>query len=339
MTNPLISKMPGFLSDEDIKRYIAEDEICIFPYDENNLTQVGYNLTATEFIFSINQGLLVDIENENNQKFCYINPNDTVLILTREAIYVSNKIAGTFHSKVKIVSQGFGHISTTLDPKWQGPLLISLNNPTQKKIKFTISKFNHDLERTENKDNNLKIKHCSFVTLILYRIVSPSIKMHDNPSCRFELLEDIMDNYKLSLWDKLWNKIFFINKNRMILKELICKISKVNFKDLSETDGIDKIDIEAFKKKYRNFMEMINHTTNSAHSANKRILNREFGKKLFLVAIPLLVLVSLSVYAYFLLFGTPTPEDSVGNKILVLTMFCILVGPWLSECIKWVTKK
>lgn len=129
--------LPGFLSDEDIIQILDKD-IVICGYDEENLTDIGYNLTPTEFIFSINRGLLVKIYNDNNQKYCYIEPNDTVLIITREAVWVSENISGTFHSKVKIVSKGFGHISTTLDAHWEGPLLISLNNPTKKRLKFVL---------------------------------------------------------------------------------------------------------------------------------------------------------------------------------------------------------
>jgi hypothetical protein len=100
----------------------------------------------------------------------YVEPNDTVLILTQEEVWVSEQIAGTFHSKVGIVSSGFGHISTTLDPNWEGPLLISLNNPTRKRLKLIIGK-----EEAEATNYN------SFVTLIQKScfLMNPSHWNHD----------------------------------------------------------------------------------------------------------------------------------------------------------------
>nr|WP_251499304.1 hypothetical protein [Otoolea muris] len=47
-------------------------------------------------------------------------------------------MAGTFHAKVSRVCQGLGHISTTLDPAWKGQMIISINNPTAKAIRFDL---------------------------------------------------------------------------------------------------------------------------------------------------------------------------------------------------------
>lgn len=46
----------GFLSDNDI-RGILDKDIVICNYLEANLTDISYNLTPTEFIFSINRGI------------------------------------------------------------------------------------------------------------------------------------------------------------------------------------------------------------------------------------------------------------------------------------------
>ena len=89
---------------------------------------------------------------------------------------------GTFHSKVKIVSNGFGHISTTLDPDWKGPLLIALNNPSSRRIKLVIS------------SNG---KPVPFVTLMFYYFPHSAEKKHDNPANRIDILNDYAANPKI----------------------------------------------------------------------------------------------------------------------------------------------
>lgn len=66
---------------------------------------------------------------------------------------------GTIHSRVSLVSQGFGHISTTVDPTWKGPLLIALNNPSSEKKRLILE----DAGKTQ-----------AFATLILYHLNSTS---------------------------------------------------------------------------------------------------------------------------------------------------------------------
>ena len=46
----------GFLSDEDIKEILGKD-IVICNYSDVNLTDIGYNLKPTEFIFSVSKGV------------------------------------------------------------------------------------------------------------------------------------------------------------------------------------------------------------------------------------------------------------------------------------------
>jgi len=281
--------LPGFLSDQDIKNYIKNGKIVICPYEEEeNITPLGYNLTPTEFIFSINNRLLVHIYNDNNEQYCYVDPHDTVLILTREAVYVSNDIAGTFHSKVGIVTQGFGHISTTLDPCWQGPLLISLNNPTNKKLKFVIARIEELKETKELKESNkptgtiinhdkFSFKYCSFVTLIFYRLVSESEKKHDNPSCRLDLLNDVVIEPKLSLWNKLlYGKKYKTHYSE--LKKFIRNIGEIDFIRLGIAEEEHKINVEEFKKKYEKFRETINFYTDAAHVVNKKIIDIKKSK-------------------------------------------------------------
>ena len=242
----------GLLSDVDIQKFIDKRKISITPFNESNLTPVGYNLTFTKFIYSVNKDLLIKIEKDEKtrENYCFIPQNDTVLILTNEAVWVSEEIAGTFHSKVGIVSKGFGHIGTTLDPKWEDPLLISLNNPTKNRIKLIISSEEMGVQ-----------KYKSFVTLILYKMLSPSKGVHDNLPSRIDILKD-----KMASLTKKSN-----------YKELVGIIEKIlNFESIRV--GISKysaterpLKINEFEQKYSNFSASLNENISDAQKISGKI--------------------------------------------------------------------
>lgn len=196
------------LSREDIKIRIIQGEIQIYPFEKKNLTGIGYNLSTTDFAFSINKGILLTIHSkttpEGVKHYVSIPPNDTVLFFSKEYIGVNNKIAGTFHSKVGRVCQGLGHISTTLDPTWHGQLIISVNNPTSTNIQFDLDEnsgnvltlllheFNTSVSGTNIHDNNSG--RCD---LLLERFIEPSNKKYGYK--HLELKEYIVNEFANSL--------------------------------------------------------------------------------------------------------------------------------------------
>ncbi|WP_053361366.1 hypothetical protein [Bacillus sp. FJAT-27251] len=213
------------LSDVDIKKLLNK-EVVVHPYKEENLTPLGYNLTPSDFVFSLSTEELINQEDG----YYSIKPHDTVLVLTEESIWVSKRIAGTFHSKVGVVSSGFGHISTTLDPNWSGPLLISLNNPTKMTLKLAKNK--------------------TFITLIFYPLNTISQKDHDNNPSRTDILRLISDDMlrkDLSEKGKMFiSKAHEIFTNENINKEFTAKVNEINQKSINP---ILKA-IKASRKKY-----------------------------------------------------------------------------------------
>lgn len=152
----------SYFSDIDIKKALNKD-IVIEPFDPESLTPIGYDFRIGDYVFSLENGLL-DLVNG-----CYeLPPKNTIQILTKEALWVSSRVAGTFHSKVSLVSRGLSHISTTLDPQWYGPLLITLRNNTDKVIKMKPGD--------------------SFVTLLFARVRTPTKSPHNKPSHREDIL-------------------------------------------------------------------------------------------------------------------------------------------------------
>lgn len=165
------------LSRNDIEQALANGHLKIFPFDSKKLTGIGYNLSTTDFAFSINQGILLTLHEKTTEngimRYVIIPPNDTALFFSQEYIEVDNTIAGTFHSKVSCVSEGLGHISTTLDPTWKGQLLLSVNNPTSRSIVFNLEKSGGNI-----------------VTMLLHKLDSEvtGSNIHDNNKGRCELL-------------------------------------------------------------------------------------------------------------------------------------------------------
>ena len=201
----------GMLSNNDILNAMKDKEIIITdlkrfdPYSfyaqssgvgsDLRLTPAGFNFSFTRFIVSLKSSSLYPIylreKLDRNELFFTIMGGDTALTLTYESIWVSRYIAGTFHAKVKNVSCGLGSISTTLDPGWQGQLLIAINNPNSFPIDVVIGSIEKDKEI--NIDN---ISFNSFITLCLYRLQSPSDINSDNDNARLQLLSKALEGTK-----------------------------------------------------------------------------------------------------------------------------------------------
>ena len=208
----------GVLLDKGFEKAVFDREIFIYPMLQECVTPIGYNFCPSEIIISTRTGLPIDIYNKNGKKYAVVAPHDTVLVSTREYVAVSQNIMGTFQSKVKIVSGGFGHISTTLDPGWRGPLLIALNNPTSRKLQLVLS-------------NNEKPE--PFVTLIFHRSYANAEKKHDNPPYRTDILEKYLA--KPRYWKKVILGKTYENYNAMVKKIRdsmdLTQISETTIKD------------------------------------------------------------------------------------------------------------
>lgn len=176
-----MTNFSGPLTDRDIKNAFYTGEIYISPFSEKSLTPVGYNFGASELIISTKTGLPLKVIQDGKKKYVNVAPHDTVLVTTRESLFVGEQIMGTFHSRVRNVSQGFGHISTTLDPMWKGALLIALNNPSGKKKKLILY------------DNNEPV---SFVTLVFYRFKEPAVVRSFRPPNRTDILAEYLQKPK-----------------------------------------------------------------------------------------------------------------------------------------------
>lgn len=175
------------LSNVDVEREILKGNIRISPYDNENVKGSTYNFKASEYAWSINTK--EDLVKDN---IIVIPPNDSALIATKEVIWVSKKICGTYHSKVSIVTQGGGHIGTTLDSEWSGHSLITVHN--------------------HHKKDYLKIPvNETFVSIMFHYLNRKTTFEQDNNSSQSDWLKEYIPQCKdpvmaTAYFDESWKK-------------------------------------------------------------------------------------------------------------------------------------
>lgn len=135
----MIYRQAGQLSKRDI---LANKLIYPQGY-EKNYKAASYDITPTAIAMSTRSGMLetVFVDRKKlyqNEHYIYVHPKDSVLIISNEFIRVPTNIVGYISSRVSNVARGFGHICTTIDPGWNGAVLIALSNPTSKPIRIEV---------------------------------------------------------------------------------------------------------------------------------------------------------------------------------------------------------
>ena len=156
------------ISCNRILKKIGRD-IIIYPFNKKNLKGIGYNLTVGSYAWSVATKNRIPLTKVGDRDAFEVSSGDTALVMTSETVWVSRNIAGTFHSKVDRVSEGFSSISTTLDPEWIGALLIAITNNTSKNIHL--------------------LKNDSFTTLVFHEIDKAPFQLGKNPAGRLDRLQ------------------------------------------------------------------------------------------------------------------------------------------------------
>ncbi len=274
----------GMMSDVDIRKAIADREMCITPFNKNNindkrLTPVGFNFSFSRFVVSLNQRSFLQIHEKNDEMYFFLEQGDTAIALTNESIWVSKNIGGTFHSKVGYVSLGLGHISTTLDPYWQGQLLISINNPSKRKIKVVISRFISG-----------KWIYSTFITLCLYRMGTAASKPSDNKSARLDTLYDII---KHDVKTKKQKQVVDT------VKQMLTFMSEQENVNLSEKESdVEKEDIDHFINCHNAVLSEWDKKYPIIQKLSSRVLLAKKIRRMIPKIIIMIVSVLLTIIAY-----------------------------------------
>lgn len=165
------------LGNKKIKKSLGKD-LFIYPFKESNLKGSSYNLTASKVAYLLsNKKIAVNGKDE-----IVVPPGETVLIQTVESIYTRKNICGTYHSKVSLVTEGFSHISTTLDPGYMGTSLIAITNNTK------------DIKRIKCGD--------SIVTIMFYKVAGCNKEAKDNSPGRDDLIPKEFGGFSQNLSNK-----------------------------------------------------------------------------------------------------------------------------------------
>lgn len=168
------------LSDTDIRNQIEERKnnpdqgIDIIPFEKNCLTPVGYDLRVGIKGFSWKNKCEIDIQKQGKIE---IEAKDTVVIETLESVEISKEVSATIHAMVsKVIKYGLSHISTTIDPGWEGKLLISISNYRDSSVELYFEQ--------------------PFCTVCFYKLESAAKKTGFNPPGRSDLWGELRDKAK-----------------------------------------------------------------------------------------------------------------------------------------------
>ena len=123
------------LSIEDIYRNFGKN-IFIYPIDHLIIKGSSVDLTASKYAWSMKTKKSI-YDSKRNQ--IIIPPDDTAIIFTNEVLYVTNRIAGSYHSKVSFTAEGLSHIGTSLDPELIGPSKIAIHNHNCKEFILDVN--------------------------------------------------------------------------------------------------------------------------------------------------------------------------------------------------------
>jgi deoxycytidine triphosphate deaminase len=118
--------------------------LVVHPCNIDDMTGVGYDLNIGYYI-QINRreskGEIVKCFEAKNDSTGNISlsPDHFVVIVTKEFVYLSCRVAATFHSKSRLAAQGLFLNSTTVDPNWNGRLIFLLYNASNTPVDISLN--------------------------------------------------------------------------------------------------------------------------------------------------------------------------------------------------------
>ena len=268
--------LKGQLGKDDIQSELKNENLKIIPYNEECIRGASYDLTPSAVAMSTKKGMLEKVYREKaylkDKYYIYAHPKDTVLIVSNEYIQIQGNIAGYVSSRVSKVVEGFGHISTTIDPNWAGAVLIAVSNPTNKPLKIYVG---------TGYDPSYRINSLATVT---FHYLNTPVGYNDEPvtiisdvdykGMRLDLLENI--SYKNRWGMRAWANWcvhvkqrrytdYYFEKSKELEKNLTKEIWEDFIKEFSDMDEETPIHngnkSEKAKKRARDFCVVENWFT------------------------------------------------------------------------------
>lgn len=326
-----VKKKTGQLSREDIIKEMRIGSLIIVPATHQNIKAASFDISPSCLIMSARTGNFMRIYSNISrcakghrnpewhcgnchrkghapmhcpeQQYVYIEPRDTVLVLSKEYIQIPANISGNVFSRVSTVSSGLGHISTTIDPLWRGALLIAISNPSSKPIKLML------------RDQTAESIPLATVTLqYLHTPVNPKIIHSNHLPARVDLLEKYL--YDVSETKNRWVFLkkaiyrFFHAKDYNLTVRLIDRLK--NMKDIKPDEWeekVEELEQEIYAQKIR------------GKTWHKRFLRIWQWTRRLLIAGSLILLACL---IYRLVNTDSTTETGFISTLVVAVVQCVL---------------
>lgn len=216
------------LSKEDYTREIGKN-IFIYPLDYARILGNSIDLTASEFAWTSTGKNIYD----EKTGVIKVPPHETACILTREAIYVTSDIGGTYHSRVSMAQKGFSHLGTMLDPEYYGQSLIVMHNITDKELEINAR------------------EHERIVSIIFYYLKTPILTESHKPNPGHL---DKIEHYENYLKYKRWSEENrWASEKRELVSTFLSSDSYKKFKEKREID--EKVWESEGKRRYKALKE------------------------------------------------------------------------------------
>lgn len=208
------------LSIVNIKNELGKN-IYIYPLCEESIKSNSIDLKASKFAWSLSTKKSI-FDGVNT---LIIPPNDTALIYTQEALFVTNRIGGSYVSKIKLTTSGLSPISGNLDAQYIGLSLIPIHNHTNLPKEIRVGS--------------------EFVTVTFSYLNTPDYEdtvSHNNPPGHPSVISDFEKIADFSEWEE---------KNRW------CRTKSELYKAMENSDEYKKCkenfikEQEKFNRKYR----------------------------------------------------------------------------------------
>lgn len=158
------------LSNTDIKKKLKRGAISIFPFIIENIETANICVTASKFAWTLTDHKKI-VVCENDKEIIRIPPQKTALIVTEEAIYLNETIAGTCHSRVDLTMRELGHIGTPMKPGRAQHLFITVYNQSDKDKEIRVGEriavvMFHELFSTSNVPKS-EVDHINLLASLL----------------------------------------------------------------------------------------------------------------------------------------------------------------------------
>ncbi len=122
------------LSDNDIYKYLGR-RIGIYPLSEESIQGSCVELSTSDMAWSVNTK-----GNCCSDGKIVIHPHESIIVLTKETVYVDNKFAGYCLLKVSIQANGIASICAPVKPGWIGKLFVRLYNTSDEEYEIEVGK-------------------------------------------------------------------------------------------------------------------------------------------------------------------------------------------------------